>query len=197
MYFRALVNYNQTISPNEKEFFFDQLVRLNRTPHQIMDKNAYAFYKEWYHSAIRAVLDIMDFTDEYKQLSDKLFPPITLKQARDSITLLKELGIIAKNDKGYWKPTNKVIVTGEFIKDAVVKQFQMKCLEHAKNIIAHDNVTGQRNITLTISASEKAYERISARIKQFKTEIRSIVHKDDMPPVKVHNLNINFFPMSS
>ena len=51
MYFRALVNYNQTTSPHEKEFFFDQLVRLNRTPHHIMDKNAYAYYKEWYHSA--------------------------------------------------------------------------------------------------------------------------------------------------
>ena len=69
--------------------------------------------------------------------------------------------------------------------------------QHARNILANDGVTGQRTITLTISASEKAYERISARIKQFKTEVRSIVHKDDLPPVKVHNLNVNFFPMSS
>jgi uncharacterized protein (TIGR02147 family) len=197
MYFRALVNYNQTTSPNEKEFFFDQLVRLNRTPHYVMDKNAYAYYSEWYHSAVRALLDIVDFKNDYKQLANKIFPPITLKQARDSIQLLKDLGIIAENDKGHLKPTDKVIVTGEFIKDAVVKQFQMKCLEHAKNVIANDGVKGHRNITLTVSASEKAYDRISARINQFKTEIRSIVHKDELPPVKVHNLNINFFPMSS
>jgi uncharacterized protein (TIGR02147 family) len=197
MYFRALVNYNQTASSNEKEFFFDQLVRLNRTPHHIINKNAYAYYGEWRHSAVRALLDIVDIKNEYKHLANKIFPPITLKQARDSIKLLKDLGIIAKNGRGYWKPTDKVIVTGEFIKDAVVKRFQMKCLEHAKNVIANDGITGQRNITLTISASEKACERISARIHQFKTEVRSIVHKDELPPVKVHNLNINFSPMSS
>ena len=76
---------------------------------------------------VRAILDIIDFKDDYKQLTGKLFPPITLKQARDSIALLKKLGIIAFNDKGFLKPTNKVIVTGEFIKDDIVKQFQMKC----------------------------------------------------------------------
>lgn len=197
IYFRALVNYNQTTSPNEKEFFFDQLVRLNRTPYHVMDKNVYAYYSEWYHSAMRALLDIVNFKNNYKQLANRIFPPITIKQARDSITLLKDLEIVAKNDKGYWKPTDKAIVTGDFIKDAVVKQFQMKCLDHAKNIIANDYVTGHRNITLTISASEKARERISARINQFKTEIRSIIHKDDLPPVKVYTLTLNFFPMSS
>ena len=45
-YFRALVNYNQTASSSEKEFFFDQLIRLNKTPHRLIDKNAYSFYKE-------------------------------------------------------------------------------------------------------------------------------------------------------
>jgi uncharacterized protein (TIGR02147 family) len=63
-YFRALVNYNQTISPHEKEFFFDQLVRLNSTPHRVIDRNAYAFYKEWRHSAIRALLDIVNISNK-------------------------------------------------------------------------------------------------------------------------------------
>jgi uncharacterized protein (TIGR02147 family) len=71
-YFRALVNYNQVASAHEKDFYFDQIIRLNHTPHRIMDINAYLFYKEWYHSAIRAILDLINFTDDYKLLSNKL-----------------------------------------------------------------------------------------------------------------------------
>jgi uncharacterized protein (TIGR02147 family) len=195
-YFRALVNYNQTTSPNEKEFFFDQLVRLNRTPHRVIDDNAYAYYKEWYHSAIRALLDIVDFKNDYKALASRLFPPISLKQARDSIALLVRLGLVAKNKKGVLKPTDKMIVTGDFIKDAIVRQFQMKCLEHARTFLASGFNQPHRNITLTVSLSEKGYSRAADRIQQMKTELRSIVHKDELPASKVYHLNVNLFPMS-
>ena len=196
-FFRALVNYNQTKSPQEKEFFFDQLVRLNRTPHRIIDSNSYNFYKEWYHSALRAVLEIIDFKDDYKMLATSLFPPITVKEARGSIDLLIKLGLIAPNSQGFWKPTEKVLITGDSVKDAVIKQFQMKCLDHAKNILANQDVTMNRNVTMTISLSSKAHERIMERIKQFKSELRSIVHKDEFPATDVFHLNLNFFPMSS
>jgi uncharacterized protein (TIGR02147 family) len=196
-FFRALVNYNQTQSPNEKEFFFDQLVRLNKTPHTIIDKNSYAFYKEWYHIAFRSLLEIIDFNDDYKFLSSRLIPPITVREARESIELLNRLGLIERNSQGFWKPTEKVIVTGDLVKEAVIRQFQMKCLDHAKTLLACDPVEGNRNVTMTLSMSEKAYERIAERIKQFKSEIRSIVHKDEFPPKSVYHINLNFFRMSA
>jgi uncharacterized protein (TIGR02147 family) len=195
-YFRALVNYNQTMSPHEKEFFFDQLVRLNRTPHKIVDKSAYDYYKEWYHTAIRALLDIIDFKDDYKALASRLFPSISIKQARDSIDLLKRTGMISRNGRGFWKPTDKVIVSGNFIKDALVKQFQMKCLEHGKTVLASELDRGQRTMALTLSLSDEARGRITQRMEQFKSEIRSIVHKDEKPASRVFHLNLNLFPMS-
>jgi uncharacterized protein (TIGR02147 family) len=195
-YFRALVNYNQTKSPHEKEFFFDQLVRLNSTPHRVVDRSAYEYYKEWHHTAIRALLDIMDFKDDCKALASRLHPAITVKQARDSIGLLKQTGMIARNSSGFWKPTDKVVVTGDFIKDALVKQFQMKCLEHGKTVLASEEDLGQRTITLTLSLSDEARCRIVQRMEQFKSEIRSIVHKDEKPAARVFHLNVNLFPMS-
>lgn len=195
-YFRALVSYNQIKSPQEKEFYFDQLVRLNSTPRKTIDKSAFEFYREWYHTAIRAMLDIIDFDNNYKELAEHAFPPITVKQAKDSIHLLKKLGLIAKNTSGFYKPIDKVITTGDFIKDEMVKHFQMKCLEHAREVLANGSDQVHRNITQTVSLSEKAYGRITERIQQMKSEIRSIIHKDEEPATRVYHLNINFFPMS-
>jgi uncharacterized protein (TIGR02147 family) len=195
-FFRALVNYNQTTSPNEKEFFFDQIVRLNKTPHQIIDKNAYAYFKDWRHSAVRALLDVVDFKDDHKALTSRLVPRISLKEARISIALLKRNGLIKQDPRGFWKPSEKVITTGDFIKDAMVKQFQMKYLDLAKTALADDSMKLNRNVTMTVSLSGKAYQRVSERIKQFKLEIRSIIHKDELPPEDVYHINLNFFPMS-
>jgi uncharacterized protein (TIGR02147 family) len=196
-FFRALVNYNQTKSPNEKEFFFDQLVRLNKTPYSIIDKNAYAYFKQWHHSAVRALLDVVDFKDNYVVLTSRLSPKITVKEARNSITFLKQHGLIRPDARGFWKATEKVIATGDLIRDAMVKQFQMKCLDLAKTAIADDSLQQNRNVTMTVSLSKKACERISERIKQFKLEIRSIVHKDEFRPDGVYHINMNFFPMTS
>jgi uncharacterized protein (TIGR02147 family) len=196
-YFRALVNYNQTTSAQEKEFFFDQIVRLNNTPRRILDKDTYAYYKEWYHTAIRALLDIVDFKNDYKALATSVSPPITLKQARDSISLLKRLAIISKNEKGFLKPTDRVLSTADIVSDAIVQQFQIKCLEHAKNVLVKGSDQSHRNITLTISLSDKAYARVSGKVQEFKSEIRSIVQKDEEPATRVYHINLNMFPMSS
>lgn len=196
-YFRALVNYGQSISPQEKEFFFNQILQLNHTPYKVLDIKTYAYYKEWYHSALRALLDIVDFKDNYRAIAARLFPPITLKQARDSINLLKSLGLIELDNRGFWKPTDKVVSTGNFINDAVIQQFQMKCLEHARNVIAHGVDQAHRNITLTVSLSDEAYQRVSGRVQQFKSEIRSIVQKDEKKANRIYHINLNLFPMSS
>lgn len=196
-YFRALVNYNQTVSPAEKEFFFEQIIRLNNTPYRIVDKSTYQFYKEWYHGAIRALLDVINFTDDIRMITSGLYPAITAKHARESLSLLKKLGLIKKNNSGFWKPTDKVIITGEFIRDELIRQYQMKCCSLAQSVIADDNKLNQRNITMTISVSDRAFDRIIERIMGVKSEIRSIVHKDDETATKVCHLNMNIFPMSN
>jgi uncharacterized protein (TIGR02147 family) len=195
-YFRALVNFNQSSSAQEKEFFFEQIVQLNSTPHRLLDIKVYAYYKEWYHSAVRALLDIVDLSTDYTVLSNRLYPKITLKQARDSISLLKSLGLIVKNDQGFWKPTDKVVSTAEFILDDVVRQFQMKCIEHARNVLAQGSDQAHRTVTLTLSLSDESFKRVSDRVQQFKSEIRSIVQKDGHKANRVYHINLNMFPMS-
>ena len=67
-YFRNLVHYNQTVCPTEKTFYFEQIIGLNKTPFRIVEKNIYQFYKEWYHGAIRALLDVVDFDEDIRHL---------------------------------------------------------------------------------------------------------------------------------
>ena len=193
-YFRVLVKFNQCDDPEEKELLLDQLISLNRTPQKIVSPKAYSYYKEWYHSVVKALLEVIDFSGDYAGLGHKLMPPITARQARGSIKLLVDLGLIKKNDRGYYKPTDKVVSTGAFAQDAIIRQFQMKCIESARFALLKNRGQPERVLTNTISISEQGYKRLETHLQKFCSEVRSIVHKDEKKPDRVYQLDILFFP---
>ncbi len=195
-YFRLMVNYNQAYSVQEKEFYFEQLIQMNKTPKKLLCKDTYKYFSEWYHSTIRAFLDIYNFQGDYKKLAQKLKPQITTKQARESIFLLKKLGLIDKNSDGFLKPTEKVITTEDCVKDQLITQYQLKTLDLAKEALLDNSNIPKKITTMTVSISDKGFERIMNRFQQFKKEVRSIVHKDEDDATKLYQINAQIFPQT-
>jgi uncharacterized protein (TIGR02147 family) len=193
-YFRVLVKFNQCDDPEEKELLLDQLITLNRTPQKIVSPKAYSYYKEWYHGVVKALLEVIDFSGDYTGLGHKLLPPITARQARGSIQLLMDLGLIKKNERGFYKPTDKVVSTGAFAQEAIIRQFQIKCIESARFALMKNRGQPERVLTNTISISEEGYKRLETHLQKFCSEVRSIVHKDEKKPDRVYQLDILLFP---
>lgn len=197
IFFRLLVNYNQTQDdPEEREFFFEQLISLNKTPKVILDSVTYSYYKDWYNSIVRAVLNIVDFKQggDYLQLARQIFPPITELQAKKSIQLLLKLNLIKINKKGFLKPTNQVISTGAYAKAEIIKQYQLKSIKIAQDAIIKNTNQSQRIITKTMTVSSEGFNNVLKNIEKCNSEINSIVHKDDKKADKIYQLNIVLFP---
>lgn len=193
-YFRVLVRFNQCNDPEEKELLLDQLVTLNRTPQRLLSSDAFAYYKEWYHSVVKAILEVVDFKDNYADLAKRLLPPITTGEARASIKLLLDLGLVRKNDHGFLKSTDKVVSTGAFAREDIIHRFQAKCFDAARFAIISSDKQPKRILTKTISISEAGYKRLEKRLEKFSAEIRTIVHKDESQADKVYQLAVALFP---
>jgi uncharacterized protein (TIGR02147 family) len=196
-FFRALVNYNQAASADEKEFYFDQIVQCNRTPFKLVEKSTYAYYKTWYHSIVRSLLGVIDFKDDYKDLAGRLLPPITVPQAKGSIKLLVGLGLVARDSRGHWRPVDKVLSTGDTLQDHLLRQYQIQAFELGKDAIANDACRPKHTLTYTIFVSDEGYGRIVNRMEQFRSEIRSIIHKDEAKATRVYQVNVQMIPKSS
>lgn len=194
-YFLVLVKFNQCDNPEEKELLLDQLISLNRTPQKIISKKAYAYYKEWYNSAVKAMLEVVDFDGNCSELAKKMLLPVKTRQVKESIKLLKELGLIRKNERGYFKPVDKVISTGSVELDPLVRQFQLKCLEIARLALVRNRKQPERVLTKTISISGECYKKLEKQIDKFNSEIRSIVHKDEAKADRVYQLDLALFPL--
>jgi uncharacterized protein (TIGR02147 family) len=194
-YFRALVNYNQTKQIGEKKYYLDQIIRLNNTPKNIIDEDTYSYFTTWYYPIIRELLETFDFKGDYRELAQKVDPPITLKLAKKSIELLEKLHLIEKNEKGVFKPNGKVISTADNIQNHLVEQYQLLSLERARDRIVN-NKNGHKTTTMTIAVSRSGLDYVLAQMAQLRSAIRSMATKDDQPDKKVYEVILHLHSQS-
>jgi uncharacterized protein (TIGR02147 family) len=195
-YFRFLVLYNQTTVKDEKEFYLDQLIALNRTPWMLVDRGAYEYYREWHTSAIRAYLDIADIADEYEQIAKALYPPVTVPQVKAGMETLKRLGFIKRNERGFWKPHEKILFAKSDANDELVKRYQAKCIELGLPALYDAELHPKTFVTRTLSVSSDIYGKIEKKLHKFLSEVRSMVHKDEKPADRLCQLNVQLFPQA-
>jgi|SRR5271157_78724 len=193
-YFRVLVNYNQTYNPKEKEYYLDQLMQHAATQHRLISKNEYTFYKEWYHSVIRAILDIYDFKDDCAALARIVVPPITVTEAKKSVLLLESLKLIARDKSGFFRPTDKTVRTDDHVRDDLIVQYQLKCLDIAKMTILSKPDQPHDVSTNILSISEEGLKKIQKRLLKFRQEVRALVHNDVNKADRVYQLDIQLLP---
>ncbi len=195
-YFRALVGYGQPATYEEREFWFEQIIQLNNTPKKIIDKKTYAFYKKWYHTTIRAYLETCNFKDQYAEASKKLYGRVSPKQVQEAIKVLKSLGLISLNEQGFLKPTEKILSTGDVAKDELLRQYQLSNHEILRTVLEKDEPNTHDSTQLTVSVSAEGIERIVKRIRQLRSEIISIAHKDERKAERVYKIAVHVYPES-
>jgi uncharacterized protein (TIGR02147 family) len=193
-YFRTMVKLNQTDNVNEHKMYFSQLIALNRTPKRMLDKKAYTFFEDWRHSAVRTMLDVMDFSSDYKKLAGAIIPALTPGQVRKSINLLKSLNLIARNEKGFYKPTDKAVTTQEWEQNELVKQYQAQWLELAKAAVIRRQEHPQRVTTNLISITKEGYEILEEKVGQIRKEVRSLAVKDEHKADRMYLFAMQLIP---
>lgn len=194
-YFESMVLFNQAEANDEKKKYFERMIRFYNSKAYIMDAAQYEFYSKWYYSAVRDLLAIKDFGDEFPKIAQALNPAIRTEQARKAVRLLKQLGLIVKNKQGYYKAVNKIISTGDEVKILNVKNFQKEMMDLAKEALDRHPHT-QRNIsTVTFSISKETFESVEAELVSCRKRILNLVEMSEKED-RVFQLNLQLFPLS-
>lgn len=195
-YFRAIIGYGNPKKDDDKEHWFEQIVQLNNTPKKLVDKKTYQFFKNWYHTTILSYLEICNFKHDYAGAAKALYNRVSPKDVQEAIRNLKTLNLIAPDKNGCFKPTDKILTTGEAVKDELLRQYQLSNNEILHSILRKDEPHSHESSLLTVSISQKGMERIINRIRQLRKEIMSIVHKDENSADRVYKIAIHAYPES-
>jgi uncharacterized protein (TIGR02147 family) len=202
-YFENLVNYNNARNMADKQRYFERMASVkvtdkNGSRPQIIRKEQYLFYSQWYHSVIRSLIDLYGFEGDYKKLARSVYPPITVPQAKKSVALLESLGFIATNGKGAYRVVDKAIASAPELLQLAVHSFHRQTAEIACKAL-NELPWKRRNfsgVTLGISAS--AYDTVCKKIEDFRIDLLELASRDTNPDEKqgVYHLNLQLFSVS-
>lgn len=195
-YFEDLVSFSQAKTQSDREYYFDRIAaKRKHIKATSLDDRQYKLFSEWYHSAIRELVTIIDKNDDPATLAKLLVPAITPKQAKNSLKLQEELGVLQKSKNGY-RQAQPFVSGGGPVRNTGLVKYQKEMLLHAA--AAWDRFTTDETTmhTVTLCMSEELLDKIRQEIRDFKNRLLEIVGSEEKKPERVFHLNINLFPVT-
>ena len=195
LYFGVLVRYCRTKSNSEARELFEQLSELKRAPSRKVEAQQYDYFKKWHHAALRSLLDYYDFKGNCAELGAQLEPPISPAEAKRAIELLLALGFIEKHAGGSFKPTERIVTTGERWHSLAIESLQEQLIELGKGSIRRFPKERRDISTITMSISPDDFGRIKTILQECRQQILKVVHESQTAE-SVYQLTMQLFPMT-
>ena len=194
-YFALLVKYNHCTAISEREILFKQLNGFQKEKTLPLKPEQYQLFTQWYYIAIRELLRIMPFSDDFQRLSVLLRPKIRSKEARKAIETLQKIGLIACGEDGCFKPVEVSVTTGDDWVSELIKNVQIQLAEMGKNAIVAIPKQERDISNLTFCASEETMCRIAGEIDLLRQKILAMSENDSAANT-VYQCNMQLFPIS-
>jgi uncharacterized protein (TIGR02147 family) len=196
-YFELLVLFNQAKNPSEKMRYFSRLAAFKKSKFNIIDVQYYELFAKWYYVALCTLLDIYNFTGDYEELGKKLVPSISASEAKKAIQTLQRLGLIKKDANGkFIRADNVNLSTGDSeLRSAALENYMLEALELSKRSIDLFPKNQRELSSLTMSLSQKGYEKIKEKLKQFRQELADTAIEDKNEN-RIYHISFLAFPMS-
>jgi uncharacterized protein (TIGR02147 family) len=196
-YFLALVKFNKAKTDQESKLLFDKLITIKNIKTEAMREWQYEFYQKWYHTAIFGLLYYYEFSGgSYRNLAMQLLPPISVEQAKESVTLLEKIGLIFRDKNGIYRHTTELISTGDEWRNIAIHSFQEESIKLALESLRNHprSLRDISSVSLTVSGDDLI--KIQELTRNYRKEILAIAKASEKPD-RVYHINIQLFPMTN
>lgn len=195
-YFQAIVLFTNSKGNKEKEFYFEKLQEFSKSSiSSQLRQNQFEYFNNWYNSVIREIISLIDWDNDYSILANSVIPAISKKEAKKSVKLLLDLGLIKINKKGKYVRTSNSITTGPDITSLAVHNFQKDNLVLASEAIDRFKRPVRDISTITMSISDHGVNKISKEIANFRKKLINIAENEKHAD-RVYQINFQSFPLS-
>jgi len=195
-YFQALVRFNQAPNTLEKERCWRTLCEIRKYGvHQRLRQDRFEYFSSWYHSALRSLLPVLEAGEDWERMGRLLDPPITARQARESVELLLRLGLLERDGQGRYTVSHPSLSTGDEIASLAVAGFHKSVLELARRSIDRHPAACRDVSGVTMSLSRDGFQRIKSELRAFRKKVMAIASEDTGEDM-VYQLSLHFIPLT-
>ncbi len=195
-FFRNLVHYNQADGHEQKDNYYQRLLRSRKFSQlKPIERSQYEYYSAWYHPVVRELVVSKFYDGTPASIAQRIFPAITPAQVGKSIALLEHLGFIEKHGEKQWRQSTAILSTGAEILSHTIVQYHQNVLELTREVLEKIPAPQRDISTMTLGVIRERLPQIKKKIQEFRQEILKLVAMDN-PPEAVVQLNIQLFPLT-
>jgi uncharacterized protein (TIGR02147 family) len=194
-YFQELVHFSRAKTQKEIRESYQRILTLKDLNFHTVSFNQFEYFTHPKYASIRALSEILDFREDYELLGKTLSPPISPKNARDSVELLEKIGMLKRDPSGRWMPSQQFVSSGNNWNATAICAYQQEMFKLALDSFDRHPKDTRDMSTLTITLKQKDLPELKERIARFRKEISQWVGEQSNEDTVVQ-LNIQAFPLS-
>ena len=193
-YWTELVCFGRAKTDAEALNHYEKMQILKGIPLKLLAKKELEFYRHWYYNAIRSIIGICRFKDDYEGLAESCTPAITVDEAKSAVKLLYDLNMISKDRDGFWKVNDTFVSTGGNWRSEAVRTFQKETIRLAGESLERHAPPLRDISTVTMTFNMDDIALIREKIKEFRSELLRM-SQDGNGDDTVFQLNVQLFPI--
>jgi len=194
-YWTELVYFGRAKTDAEALNHYEKMQMLKGIPLKRLAKKELEFYRHWYCNAIRSIIGICKFKDDYEGLAESCTPPISVEEAKSAVKLLYDLNMISRDRDGFWKVNDTFVSTGGNWRSEAVRTFQKETVRLAGESLERHAPPLRDISTVTMTFKMDEIALIREKIKEFRSELLRMSQEGSGDDT-VFQLNVQLFPIA-
>lgn len=193
-YFLTLSLLDQADSVQEKNKLDATLVKLRSQKSQTkLELSQFRFLATWYYPVLYVMIGWQRFQNEPTWIANQLNQSLSQQQISTALNDLEKLGLIEYIDNK-WRQTGNTVTTGDRITSPAMLEYHRKMATLGAEALVLPR--SQREFHgMTIPMSAATYEKIKARLIEFRTELSELL-SEETDEESVYQINLQFFPLT-
>lgn len=191
-YFVLIVEFQRASELDRQNEIFQELrgFREFRKAHET-EAFAHDYFSNWYVVVIMEGLRTVFQSSSPEEIARRM--NLKLAEVEKSLKTLEEQGLIRKTRSG-WKVLNDSIQTPPRMKHLNIRNFHKQMLQKAVESLDRYDVQERSVGGLSIPLSEKSYDEVQNKIREFFRSL-NIIYSNDPEAERVYQLNYQLFPV--
>ncbi len=194
-YFLLLTAYARERSVQGRKEILDRAKILQDVARKSLEDRELLFYRDWWTSVIRLLLEVHQGQAIPERLAKSVIPPITEAEARGSLDLLFELGLVKKVGSGRLQLAAPHLTAGGDSKAQAVHAYQKQVLALAGAALDRFSKDERDVSTVTFPIDAQSFATIRDILRECRRQIQKQADLTRQPK-RVMQLAIAFFPVS-
>ena len=196
-YFDTLVHFNQAKNDDERNMYFEKLIKQNpRKGFSEIDKKRYLYFTNRHLITIREMVSLPHFEENPDWISQHMRHPLPPPKIIEAINLLIKMNLLKRDSQGKLRLSQGAVTTQPDFESLEALNYYHSIFQDAKEAIINIPFDKREAKSLTIPMSEKLIPKIKEKIQNFIEDIVRLVNNECDSFDDVYQVNTVFFPVT-